>query len=240
MDTKLFKWSVSLCMSACLLVNASIVNSGGSIQILYWSKGRSTISVVKSTLLSKLTTSELPFKVEKLNVSCTICRLGYFEVTGILNVLFFFLNEVTLSDFILHQKVIIQVKIEILSKDITFIVIPSISTRVNVLKQLISNVISWQKMCEYHCSTSYMTYTQLLFWLTGFCLLIYKKIHHWLTSKVTFGDVKVHLWPPNCSSKRTSKLVLSPLLSRHSWLHSITEYLKEVKVLHSKCQLVQW
>lgn len=57
---------------------------------------------------------------------------------------FFFLNEVTLSDFILHQKVIIQVKIEILSKDITFIVIPSISTRVNVLKQLISNVLKHQ------------------------------------------------------------------------------------------------
>lgn len=56
----------------------------------------------------------------------------------------FFLNEVTLSDFILHQKVIIQVKIEILSKDITFIVIPSISTRVNVLKQLISNVLQYQ------------------------------------------------------------------------------------------------
>lgn len=57
---------------------------------------------------------------------------------------FFFLNEVTLSDFILHQKVIIQVKIEILSKDITFIVIPSISTRVNLLKQLISNVLKHQ------------------------------------------------------------------------------------------------
>lgn len=57
---------------------------------------------------------------------------------------FFFLNEVTLSDFILHQKVIIQVKIEILRKDITFIVIPSISTRVNVLKQLISNVLKHQ------------------------------------------------------------------------------------------------
>lgn len=56
----------------------------------------------------------------------------------------FFLNEVMLSDFILHQKVIIQVKIEILSKDITFIVIPSISTRVNVLKQLISNVLKHQ------------------------------------------------------------------------------------------------
>lgn len=56
----------------------------------------------------------------------------------------FFLNEVTLSDFILHQKVIIQVKIEILSKDITFIVIPSISTRVNLLKQLISNVLKHQ------------------------------------------------------------------------------------------------
>lgn len=55
-----------------------------------------------------------------------------------------FLNEVTLSDFILHQKVIIQVKIEIPSKDITFIVIPSISTRVNVLKQLISNVLKHQ------------------------------------------------------------------------------------------------
>lgn len=55
-----------------------------------------------------------------------------------------FLNEVTLSDFILHQKVIIQVKIEILSKDITFIVIPSISTRVNLLKQLISNVLKHQ------------------------------------------------------------------------------------------------
>lgn len=57
---------------------------------------------------------------------------------------FFFLNEVTLSDFILHQKVIIQVKIEILRKDITFIVIPSISTRVNLLKQLISNVLKHQ------------------------------------------------------------------------------------------------
>lgn len=56
----------------------------------------------------------------------------------------FFLNEVTLSDFILHQKVIIQVKIEILRKDITFIVIPSISTRVNLLKQLISNVLKHQ------------------------------------------------------------------------------------------------
>lgn len=56
----------------------------------------------------------------------------------------FFLNEVMLSDFILHQKVIIQVKIEILSKDITFIVIPSISTRVNLLKQLISNVLKHQ------------------------------------------------------------------------------------------------
>lgn len=56
----------------------------------------------------------------------------------------FFLNEVTLSDFILHQKVIIQVKIEIPSKDITFIVIPSISTRVNLLKQLISNVLKHQ------------------------------------------------------------------------------------------------
>lgn len=39
MDAKLFKWSVSLWKSGCVLVNVPILSSGGTnTQILYFSK----------------------------------------------------------------------------------------------------------------------------------------------------------------------------------------------------------